>query len=299
MRSLPLPASVPSALALFAFPENGGACGLTPIRAPWAEAWEAAGTVTRLEQDGVLIRDDGRFAFLELRMDGEDIENDAHAAYLKLGDALTSISAMHPLRIWNHFDRLNRGDGDAERYRRFCVGRHRAIAEPDFESRLPAATVIGGQAPGLWLGCLAARAPGIPVENPRQLSAFLYPREYGPVSPSFSRATLVDRTLLVSGTAAVVGHSTQHPQDAHAQFEETAINLRVLLAHARRQHFPAEPDAEWTPQALRLYLRDPACFEALMPRVLAEFGEEVPINVLRGDISRRDLLLEMEGVWTL
>lgn len=254
------------------------------------------------DEDGVLIRDDGRFAFLSLAVDAascEDIEQAACAAYVRLYRILDRIAAPHPLRIWNFFDRLNEGENDDERYRRFCVGRHRAIAAPGFEARLPAATVIGRRAPGLWIGCLAARSPGIAVENPRQLSAFLYPREYGPISPSFSRAMLVGRSLLVSGTAAVVGHRTEHAHDALAQFDEIVDNLQALLTHTRQEHFPYEGRTPWAPRALRLYLRDPASASAILPRLFAEFGDDVALNVLQGDISRRDLLLEMEGVWSL
>src|SRR5213592_4675955 len=32
------------------------------------------------------------------------------------------------IRVWNHIAGLNDGEGDAERYRRFCIGRHDAFA---------------------------------------------------------------------------------------------------------------------------------------------------------------------------
>src|SRR5262249_47283082 len=34
---------------------------------------------------------------------------------------------FHLVRVWNHIAGLNDGDGDAERYRRFCIGRHDAF----------------------------------------------------------------------------------------------------------------------------------------------------------------------------
>jgi hypothetical protein len=39
---------------------------------------------------------------------------------------------------------------------------------------------------------LCSRAPAIALENPRQTPAWQYPREYGPVSPGFSRGALLD-----------------------------------------------------------------------------------------------------------
>src|SRR3546814_7354125 len=68
---------------------------------------------------------------------------------------------------------------------------------------------------------LAARTPGTPVENPRQVSAYRYPRQYGPQQPSFARAMLPPpgsaMPLLLSGTASVVGHATAHVGELLAQ----------------------------------------------------------------------------------
>ncbi|MGQ0619536.1 MAG: chorismate transformation enzyme, FkbO/Hyg5 family [Panacagrimonas sp.] len=263
------------------------------------EHWIGRAEGCTAERDGIRYAEDGTWLMGTLRVDGaasEDIEVAAFEAYRRLGAFNQGSAYPHLLRVWNYFDRLNQGEGDAERYRRFCVGRHRAIAEPGFESRLPAATVIGSQTPGLVLSFLAGRAPGVQVENPRQTSAFRYPRDYGPTSPSFSRATRVGPHLLVSGTAAVVGHQTRHPDDAAAQFGEIIENLRALLDNAREA---ADAASAWQAQAIRIYLRRPADLDTLRTRIQAAFPPPTPINILEGDISRSDLALEIEGVWTL
>src|SRR3546814_7749099 len=48
----------------------------------------------------------------------------------------------HLLRVWNYLDAITFGDGDAERYREFCVGRARGLGDFDTNA-LPAATAIG------------------------------------------------------------------------------------------------------------------------------------------------------------
>lgn len=264
------------------------------------ERWTGRTDARSAECEAIRYAEDGTWLMGLLRVDGaasEDIETAAFEAYRRL-DAFNRASGYpHLLRVWNYFDRLNEGAGDAERYRRFCVGRHRAIAEPGFESRLPAATVIGSHAPGLVLSFLAGRSPGVQVENPRQTSAFRYPRDYGPISPSFSRAILLGRALLVSGTAAVVGHRTHHPHDASAQMDEIVANLGSLLSHARKQHFGAQV-GQWRPLALRLYLRNPTDLDRVSPRLRLALDEAARVTVLRGDISRADLMVELEGVWT-
>lgn len=263
------------------------------------EVWVGTAPAAARTHEGIGYASDGTWLMGELHIgapDSENIEDAAFSAYQRLLAFNAASGYPHLLRVWNYLDRLNEGEGDAERYRRFCVGRHRAIALPGFEKRLPAATVIGSVEPGLFISFLAGRQPGLQVENPRQTSAFRYPRDYGPISPSFSRATLIGRNLLVSGTASVVGHLTRHPHDVLAQCGEMLANVDALLAHARDQHFRDTPGA-WTPQALRLYLRHDADLPRVLPQIHAAFGSATPIRLLRGDISRSDLMLEIEGVW--
>lgn len=229
--------------------------------------------------------------------DSEDIEQSANALYQNIYRDCVAQGYPHLVRTWTYLDRINEGEGDAERYRRFCLGRHRAIAQPAFEQGLPAATVIGSQHAGLRLFFIASRQPGIQVENPRQTSAFLYPREYGPVSPSFSRATLLGRDLLVSGTAAVVGHRTLHPDDASAQTQEIVSNLTALLDHARAQHF-AQQAGHWEPQLMRVYLRRAEDLQQVLLRLQTLRSAHSGLCIVQGDICRSDLAVELEGVWT-
>src|SRR5690606_1613171 len=134
------------------------------------------------------------------------------------------------LRIWNYLDAITVGEGDLERYRQFCVGRARGLGSFDVD-RLPAATAIGCRDGRrvLQVYWLASHAAGTPLENPRQVAAYRYPRQYGPQAPSFARAMLPpagsDLPLLLSGTASVVGHETRHADDLAAQLAETFANF--------------------------------------------------------------------------
>ncbi|HSW12679.1 MAG TPA: hypothetical protein VLI06_07550 [Solimonas sp.] len=267
-----------------------------------SESWFAAGPVEHLAAEpGLQLYRSPDYLFGLLSLPAAQTGNMERATYLAYRRLLTLAEEQdypHFLRLWNYFHEVTGGEGDDERYRRFCVGRYDAMAVPGFESRLSAATVIGSFVPGFQIGFLAARRPGIPVENPRQVSAYQYPREYSPRAPSFARATLHQRLLLVSGTASVVGHATRHPFDAPAQLRETIENLQALLAQARQQHFAAAPAMHWQPRALRLYVRDAAQAPALMAQAEALLGgEPLPLAVLHGEICRRDLEVEIEGVF--
>lgn len=225
-------------------------------------------------------------------------------AYRQLIRFLAGAGYPQLLRVWNYLSDINLGEGDAERYRRFCVGRHRALADTDgFEYQLPAASAIGSRDDsGLRLYALAGRQPGLQVENPRQVSAFRYPRIYGERSPSFSRATWVPwddgAQLLVSGTASIVGHATVHPGDTLAQLQQAAANLETVRDHAMRSHCPGVDPASLQMESCVLYVRDDADLPALLPLLPALFGT-VPLRVLAGDICRRELLVEVEAMYRL
>ena len=80
---------------------------------------------------------------------------------------------------------------------------------------------------------------GTPVENPRQVSAYRYPREYGPQSPTFARALLPPSPrvpLLLSGTASIDG---KRVTDVPA-FKSTA-----LVAYAVPQVPGLKLDGTW------------------------------------------------------
>lgn len=230
------------------------------------------------------------------------MERTVKRAYVMLDLTLNRLGYPHWLRVWNYLAHINHGHGDEERYRLFSLGRHHALAlKPGFEKELAAATGIGTQATGLTLAVIAGRRPGaIQVENPRQVSAFHYPREYGPRSPSFSRATLRrwrDRTLLfVSGTASVVGHASMHHDQPAAQLEETLRNIDALVAHAAERNFPdGRPD--FGPVLFTVYVRTPGIFEAVRDAVERRLRARAPTIVLQGDICRHDLLLEVEALY--
>ncbi|MEN8718765.1 MAG: pteridine-dependent deoxygenase like protein [Oceanococcaceae bacterium] len=218
----------------------------------------------------------------------KDIANTTEQAYDTLLAWLRQHSAFALYRIWNYFPQMTAGDGDDERYRRFSVGRMRAFARHDLgaRQRYPAATAIGTADGPLHIIALAGRRPCEYRENPRQTSAWEYPRDYGPQSPSFARACAVATTtshLLVSGTASVVGHRTAHPGDWSRQLDETLRNLAAISAGHRAV-------------ALRLYAH-PSVPMAEAAARLATAYPEAHILPLEGEICRRDLRVEVEGVW--
>ena len=265
-------------------PSEGGAC----------EIWRANGAIATGRDGGFGWARSDDALFGHIGFDGAERFADAvQDAYARIVALCEQQGYPHLLRCWNYFGEIHRGEGDAERYRQFCVGRHRALALfSGFEQRLPAATVIGSRERGALVYFLAAREPGLQVENPRQVPAFKYPRSYSPLPPSFSRALLKrwgdGEQLFVSGTASVVGHESHHPDNTAAQLRETLANLKALLK--------AADGGAWRAQGLKAYVRRPDDLPAVRETLAREF-RDAPLLYLQGDICRTDLSVEIEALY--
>ncbi|MFC4726892.1 pteridine-dependent deoxygenase [Coralloluteibacterium thermophilus] len=274
--------------------------GLRPLAGPApVEVWRSAGTVEVARHDGHAYAHDGRLAFVAFEVvEGEaGIGAAAREAYARLGAFLQGTPYRHPLRIWNYFDDITLGEGDDERYRHFCVGRAQGLGE--VPRQFAAATGIGCQRPAgpdsvLQVYALCAREAGTAIENPRQVSAYRYPRQYGPQPPSFARAMhAAGLPLMLSGTASIVGHETVHAGDVAAQLGETLLNLDSLVQAAAAAD-PAHPPRLGAEAVLKAYVRHPETAPQIAG-ILAERLPQTPVLLLAADICRRDLLLEIDG----
>src|SRR5690606_31035143 len=163
-----------------------------------------------------------------------------------------------------------------------------------------AATAIGrcDDARVVQVYWLAARTPGTPVENPRQVSAYRYPRQYGPQQPSFARAMLPPpgsaMPLLLSGTASVVGHATAHVGELLAQLNETFNNFGALVGAARTRQ-PSLPPHFGPGTRLKVYVRDRDDMATVAEALDRRLGDRVPRGVLHAAICRRELAGEIVG----
>lgn len=256
-----------------------------------------------LESWQILDNERYRFVAIDISEPGLDIEQATAKAYKSLLEQVRPSSHPYLLRIWNYFSAINQGHGDKERYRGFCVGRSQSV-DGQFNTPPPAATAIGtdgsSAASHLQLIALCSSQVARTLENPRQTPAWRYPREYGPVPPGFSRGIILDEDtdtprLLASGTASIVGHVSQHIGEVAGQLSESLANLQALLAEGSKQsgrNFQIE-----NCEALRVYLRKPEDLAVAESMITAAGIERDRVLYLRGDICRRELDVELEGVF--
>jgi chorismate lyase / 3-hydroxybenzoate synthase len=258
------------------------------------ELWQVDAEVSCGRHHAVRWSAGGGWLFAAIEVDERDtggIEGAARDGYAALRQFLQTRAERCVLRIWNYIANINNGDGDAERYKQFCDGRAAGLGD-FFAEGFPAATAIGhhGDKAVLQVYLLASVEAGTPVENPRQVSAWRYPRQYGRTSPGFARAMLMPAqdALAISGTAAVVGHASTHEGDVEAQLNETLTNLEALLTTA---DMPAGFD---THSPLKAYVRH-ATDAVRVREILQRRLPGVPVLLMHGDVCRDELLVEIDG----
>lgn len=233
----------------------------------------------------VLASDDLLFGAVTAE-ETKPLEEVSRATYARLIEHVRDAGYPYFVRMWNFVGSINELQG-RERYQLFCAGRHDAFIAAGYhhDVDLPSASAVGMPGRGLITYFLAARDAGVQVENPRQVAAYNYPPQYGPKSPSFSRATIWRDTVFVSGTSSVLGHQTVHVGDVSAQLEETVRNIEAVLERTGR--------ALSNVVAAKTYVRNAADYELIARKLAAVF----PVNLfLEADICRKDLLLEIECV---
>lgn len=265
------------------------------------EVWTSDAQVTPCEYQGICGGTDGKVLFASLTLAqqaGETLEMLASQAYMRIFAFIDHCGYRNLLRVWHYFPQINDDENGLERYRGFNVGRHAAFVANGRsigEENVPAASALGSNSGSLTIYFMAGKQPGRAVENPRQVSAYHYPDQFGPKSPIFVRA--LSATLggqdcfFISGTASIVGYETLHQGDAEKQTAETLLNIRTLL-----QQIPHYDPAQGR-MLLKVYVRHEHDLAMVQARVGAEFGAACKAVYLHSNICRSDLLLEIEGAY--
>lgn len=287
-------------------------CLQTKVLAPHPlsqECWALPGGLPLQsgESEGIAWRRGGDLLFGVIEIDEATVsapaprtalQQAAFDAYARIFRLLDAQGLPHLWRLWNYLADINGETDGMERYRQFNMGRGDAFeaGARSVVGRVPAACALGVATGPLTIAFMAGPTPIVPVENPRQVSAFLYPDRYGPRSPTFSRAALAhppgQEILFVSGTASIVGHQTVHEGDVRAQTAESLDNIAAVLAEAStksRSGAFALGDLGY-----RAYVRHAADLGTVREVVEARVGA-APVAYVLADVCRSDLLVEIEG----
>lgn len=273
------------------------------------EIWRCDAACAAGESEGILWRRAGNLLYGVIELDESDfiagpagsaLQSAAAEAYRRIFRLLDSQGLPNLWRVWNYLAGINAEIDGLERYRQFNIGRQDAFLEYRHvvTGNVPAACAIGLASGPLSIAFMAGDLPAVPVENPRQVSAYNYPSVYGPRSPTFSRAALVylpgQEILFISGTASIVGHQTVHPGDVVGQCRESMANIATVVAEANR--LARTPPYTLGELSYRVYIRHAGDFSLVEATLSGLIGDAVEIVYVQADICRHDLLLEIEAM---
>jgi len=265
------------------------------------ELWTTGTQPTVERAPGLQLAWTEQVLFGAVDVDGDDLEASTRDSHARMFDALRGLEFEHLTRVWHVVPHINREDAGLERYQRFCRARAevtQAYFGEHFEPKLCASSAVGSHRGPQVLYFIATRsAGGRHIENERQMSAFVYPAQYGPRSPSFARATEVPEALgdfwFLSGTASITGHLSRHAGDTHEQLLETLRNLSALIAERNTDEI--ELDGEKLP-LLKVFVKHERDAERIEAELRRQLGSSTQILSLHADICRAELLLEIEGL---
>ena len=231
--------------------------------------------------------------------ESDSLEETTESAYHQIFSLMEAMDYPYIYRLWNYMADINGISHNLERYRQFNVGRKAAFSafKANISNQLPAACALGLDDGPLSIAFLLGHEAPIAIENPRQINAFEYPEEYGPRTPSFSRATLLhseqNEILFISGTASIVGHQTVHPLDVVAQTTETLVNLEAVIAEANR--IIGEQKFDICNIHFRVYIRNALDLPLVRNEMERYINAPIKAVFVQADICRKDLLLEIEA----
>lgn len=272
------------------------------------EVWYGSGRLTQAQCGAIHYRHDDNVLFGILALDETRFAGDAgktplqqatESAYRQVFSLLNTLRYPYLYRFWNYIAGINIHSFGLERYHQFNLGRQDAFLAygRDVAGNVPAACALGSAQGPLAIAFLAGRAAPLAIENPRQVSAYQYPQQYGPRSPTFSRASLVrlgqDEILFVSGTASIVGHVTLHPADVIAQTRETLANIKAVLVQANLQTRSSGFNLGCL--YYKVYVRHAADLTRIRTELERIVGSAPHAVYLQADICRQDLLVEIEA----
>lgn len=306
-------------IAVFGAPPDPGASPAdipllsidTPVLADSSgrcEIWRTFEPLHSGQHSRVQYRCSGKVLFGCIGIDGTEHDQDGspalgaatELAYQEIYASLDHLQFPHLLRIWNYLPQINVVTHGLERYRQFNSARRAAMASlgRDVSGNVPAACALGSAGGSdLQVYFLATRTlPGV-LENPRQVSAYHYPDQYGP-RPAFSRASLIEASggalLFISGTASIVGHQSQHVGDVAAQTRETLANIRSVVEQAN--HNMGRPAFALQSLTYKVYVRAAADLPHVQEQLRAALGKLPAALYVQADVCRAELLVEIEAV---
>jgi len=229
---------------------------------------------------------------------------------------MEGLSIRNIIRQWNYIENIaivEEGEDSSQNYQDFNDVRARYYNQVQFESGYPAATGIGQDTGGVIIGFIAVSDSDIisikPIANPGQIDAHKYSdlvlegNSGAKCTPKFERAKLISigsrNYIYVSGTASILGEKTVHEGDVEKQTLTTIENIKRLFTRENQESLGLSFDVDSIQFShLRVYVKYKKDIPAVEKVCDAELNCKSSL-FLESDVCRENLLVEIEGVFTV
>ena len=261
------------------------------------EVWETSDVVSHKEYNDIYISKNKNYLFGLVIIDNigsyEELKlyiKKKYSDFYKISDE----NKMNIVKIWHYIPQLLKIYNDKKtNYSLLCEAREIAYKNYYKDFRYPAATVIGIEGNKILIYFLATRCETYKaIENSRQVSSYNYPQNIFLEKPMFSRAvsfkTACDyvEKIIISGTASIRGYESMHTENLIKQLDESLRNYKTF--------FEIENNISNT---CRVYLSkiQKSNYKIIISKLEENFGSDKYV-LLQGDICRKELLIEIEGI---
>ena len=220
------------------------------------------------------------------------------------------------IRQWNYIGNITGHNKQNEQiYQIYNNTRAEFYKEVQWPNGYPAATGIGTDFNGIIVSCIAFKNNVVnkktiySLDNPLQVAAHIYSKEVllGSTpngikeTPKFERAKLIDISdnvfCFISGTAAIRGEYSVHPQSPQMQTELALDNIEYLISNKNLQNNSC-PEFPLEICNLRVYIKNKDHYQIIRSTIEKRMPK-TPVIYLFTDICRSELLVEIEGVCQL
>jgi enamine deaminase RidA (YjgF/YER057c/UK114 family) len=226
------------------------------------------------------------------------------------------LTIHHIIRQWNYIESIAWVEDlkDSEQnYQIFNDVRAHYYDQSDFKHGYPAATGIGMDTGGVIIDFIALSDSEYvkiqPIMNPGQIDAHKYSelvlegKSANKCTPKFERAKLVSirnrNYIYVSGTASILGEKTMHVGDVEKQTITTIDNINHLFSRENQEKLGLNFDVTKIQFShLRVYVKHQKDIPAV-EKICESMLNCNSSLYLESDVCREDLLVEIEGVFTV
>jgi enamine deaminase RidA (YjgF/YER057c/UK114 family) len=222
------------------------------------------------------------------------------------------------IRQWNYIEKITELNGNNQHYQIFNDVRTAFYNNSQFIHGYPAATGIGMETGGIIIDFIAIKENMnmtiLPVKSPVQSDAHQYTKKVlahneikagitAETTPKFERAKAIvsgnSCLIHVSGTSAIKGQFSLEANDASTQTNFTLESIYQLVTNENLQKQGINCiHSKANPCYFRVYVKNASDY--LKVRDACEkYFKDVHAIYLKADICRPELLVEVEGVFTI